>query len=205
MAAPATHIVLAEKVFNRIFEGRNEKLFMMGTSFPDIRYLGAVDRGRTHFDVSKIGDLDNLPDFIAGMKFHSLVDMVREKYVKDNGLYSLFPESKFLTQCVKMLEDKILMTKFDDWDRVARYFDEVIIEEREFGIRVEDIEKWHGFLKALFFSRNASDASVYEFAEMIGRPREMAEEMVRVMNGATNQLRVNQIIENFYDDFEEFI
>src|SRR3989344_5867553 len=106
---------------------------MIGTSFPDIRYLGVIDRDKTHFDISKLGDLDNLPDFIAGMKLHSLVDVVREKYMNDKGLYSLFPESKFLSQGVKMLEDNVLMSKFDDWNRVAGYFDEVVSEEREFG------------------------------------------------------------------------
>lgn len=44
MAAPLTHLVLAERIFQKHFSDQHRKVFLQGTSFPDIRYLGVIDR-----------------------------------------------------------------------------------------------------------------------------------------------------------------
>ncbi|HPR92239.1 MAG TPA: hypothetical protein PLR64_03240, partial [Candidatus Dojkabacteria bacterium] len=53
MAAPITHIVLSEKVLKKFFPRTEKKKFLIGTSLPDIRYLGVVDRNATHFNKVK--------------------------------------------------------------------------------------------------------------------------------------------------------
>ena len=50
MAAPITHIVLASKVYDQFFSNFSKKDFLIGTSFPDIRYLKVIDRNTTHFN-----------------------------------------------------------------------------------------------------------------------------------------------------------
>lgn len=98
MAAPITHIILADKIFNRYFADKDKRDFYVGTSFPDIRYMGIIKREKTHFIDLDIKTLQQLPSFEAGMKFHSLVDIVRENYMRSRGVYSILPESPYITQ-----------------------------------------------------------------------------------------------------------
>lgn len=54
MAAPITHVALTEKIFNNIFHNYDKKEFIIGTSFPDIRYLGTIDREKTRLSVNNL-------------------------------------------------------------------------------------------------------------------------------------------------------
>jgi hypothetical protein len=49
MAAPITHIALAEKLYGQYFSDKNKQDFFVGTSLADIRYLGTIERDKTHF------------------------------------------------------------------------------------------------------------------------------------------------------------
>jgi len=44
---------------------------------------------------------------LAGVKFHSILDRSREKFIIENDIYSLCPKSKYITQSLKILEDEI--------------------------------------------------------------------------------------------------
>jgi len=44
MAAYITHIVLTDKIFDKHFSNKNKAEFYIGTSFPDIRYLGVIKK-----------------------------------------------------------------------------------------------------------------------------------------------------------------
>ena len=49
MAAPATHIVLTDKIYNRYFSDIDRKKFYIGTLFPDIyKIVKKTERARTH-------------------------------------------------------------------------------------------------------------------------------------------------------------
>ena len=50
MAAPITHIVLTNKIFNKYFSNKEKGDFFIGASFPDIRYLKVIKREKTHFN-----------------------------------------------------------------------------------------------------------------------------------------------------------
>lgn len=204
MAAPATHIVLADKVFNLHFKEKDQKVFYIGTSFPDIRYMGIIDREKTHFHNLTLDSLKSLPSFDAGLKFHSLVDKVREKFMQSKGVYSLIPESPFVTQALKFFEDKILYEKRKDWNQVAGYFKSVVNEESSFNIQDSDIEKWHGFLK-MYFTTGPTDQNIRTFVAAIGRPNQMAEEIIRLTQVMVETPKVESIINEFYDSFEELL
>ena len=107
MAAPITHIVLTDKVFNKHFSDKEKEEFYVGTSLADIRYLGVVERDKTHFKNLSLQDVINDNSFDAGLKFHSLVDEVREQFMRKHDYYSLFPKSELLSQASKVLEDII--------------------------------------------------------------------------------------------------
>lgn len=80
MAAPITHLVLAEKIFDEDLSLFDRKEFLLGTLFPDIRYLKTIDHDKTHFNNLKITDLAGGNSFLAGAKFHSIVDDARGLY-----------------------------------------------------------------------------------------------------------------------------
>jgi len=48
MPWPATHILIAEKVYDQYFSHLDRKDFLLGTSFPDIRYPAKLNRHQTH-------------------------------------------------------------------------------------------------------------------------------------------------------------
>ncbi len=97
MAAPITHIVLTQKIFDKYFRRLDHQLFFIGTLLPDIRYLGVIDRKETHYKNLSIKDLNGEKSFLAGLKFHSILDEVREKFIIENDIYSLCMDSKYIT------------------------------------------------------------------------------------------------------------
>jgi hypothetical protein len=73
--------------------------------FPDIRYLKVIEREKTHFKKFGIEEIaQEASAFHAGLKYHSLVDTVRESYMQSRGLYKFAPSSNYMTQAVKCLE-----------------------------------------------------------------------------------------------------
>lgn len=62
--------------------------FLVGTLFPDIRYITHFPREKTHFNVNSLKEVgETSSPFDAGMKFHAWVDRVREEFVISSGIY----------------------------------------------------------------------------------------------------------------------
>lgn len=204
MAAPATHIILADKVFEKYFQDKTKSEFYIGTSFPDIRYLGVIDREKTHFSDLNINTLTSLPAFESGLKFHSLVDEVREKFMRSHNVYSLVPESRYVTQALKFFEDKILYEERNNWDEIASFFKMATNEELSFGVKAADIDKWHRFLHT-YFATKPIDQNIYEFVATINKPKDMAEEIVRLTKMMEDNERLKEMILDFYSHFENLV
>lgn len=151
MAAPIAHIFLALQILAGPLKGRfDEKEFLIGTSFPDIRYLKLIERADTHFHGVTLEDIKKEKDsFRAGMLFHSFVDEKREEYIEKNKIYERLPKFRFTTQSLKFAEDKILRSQFDV-KRYEAYFNEPLAQERAFNISDANITRWHDFLKGYF-------------------------------------------------------
>lgn len=203
MAGPITHIVLTIKVFSRFFKDKDLQKFVVGTSLPDIRYLGLIDRDKTHFKNITLHEIQDLDSFEAGLKFHSLVDRVREAYMVENDYYSLFPESKVTTQAPKLLEDRILYEKITDWKSIIGYFDKVYEEETQLVKSEDYVKKWHKFL-ADHFSDKPDDKKNIDLTTALGFPKEQGEEINRVMHNCQLE-KAEQVINGFYDDFEQLL
>lgn len=148
MAAPWAHIFLAILMLNGLFKGLfNEKEFIIGTSFPDIRYLKVVERAETHVTNVSIEDIMREKNsFRAGLLFHSFVDQVREKYMVELGLYELLPSFRFVTQSLKFAKDQILRSVCDA-SLYVDHFDEILPDERAYGIDEHHLKLWHRFLQ----------------------------------------------------------
>src|ERR1035437_8358942 len=155
MAAPITHIVLANKVFDDFFPKLSKKDFLIGTSLPDIRYLKTIDRKTTHFNGAKLSlsELNQQNSFMAGAKFHAIADQVREKYVVSQNIYYFLPKSKYATRSLKFLEDELFFDKIDNWEEIIKEFLDISFKQIPFNINQQVIEKWYSLLREYFSSK----------------------------------------------------
>ena len=204
MAAPVTHIVLTDKIFDKYFSDKNRKEFYIGTSLPDIRYLGVIERSKTHFDNLTIKYLQTLSSFEAGLKFHSLVDVIREDFMEAKEVYGYLPKTPLAIRALKFSEDKIYYNQRSNWQDIAEIFGTILPEEVALGIKVEDVKKWHAIL-AQYFIEPSIDISVRQFMTMLGMTKENSEEIIDHMKIIENSSSINKIITDFYNSFEELI
>lgn len=201
MASQITHIILAEKGLNRTPCKFDRGSFLVGTVFPDIRYLKVIDREKTHFKGLYLRDiLEERDSFTAGLKYHSLVDEVREKYMVEKGIYDLFPSSKLITQALKAYEDEVLYSNVSDWNQVVAYLDKVLPEETELVEQMDKVKAWHSLMQR-YFKEAPTNSSRKNFILGIGFPKEIVIEI----NKLSEQLRlipkVREIILGLYEDW----
>lgn len=120
---------------------------VVGSEFPDIRYLTRMSRSVTHPEVGGIGDVDVCVDgFERGMKLHVWLDVVREEFVREEvyGVVARYAEGHKAT-LLKLIEEEILADCYDG-RRWSSCFDVVMEGERRFA--GEDvIRKWHGMVQ----------------------------------------------------------
>ncbi|OGZ32620.1 MAG: hypothetical protein A2V69_00870 [Candidatus Portnoybacteria bacterium RBG_13_40_8] len=207
MAAPITHMVLTEKVFDKFFSDKKRKDFYIGTVFSDIGYLGVVDRQSTHFPLQelKLEDVKKEQNsFTAGLKFHSLVDDIRERFIESKNLYSLIPESKYKTQILKLLEDELYYDKISNWDEFIKFLEDILPEERSFNIKEDDIKKWHNILQN-YFSRKPDKQVRKGLAKELNFSEEGQNEIVNLVEQTRLNEKIGQIIEEFHNNFESFL
>lgn len=205
MANQITHIVLAEKKSESLFNKFNQHDFLIGTVFPDIRYLKVIDRDKTHFKELSFQDILNEQNsFTAGLKYHSLVDEVREKYMVEKGIYDLIPHSKFITQSLKIYEDEVLYKNVSDWNKVIAFFDKVLNEEMEFVNQADKINVWHSLMQE-YFKESPTDVSRRNFILAIGFSEEIAVEINKLINQMRQTPEIRQIILDLYENWDSFV
>lgn len=149
-AAPVTHVVLAEKWIAKQekFSDEQKKSFILGTLFPDIRYLGVISRNATHETGVTIQDLKaTQPEFERGKRLHSFVDEVRENLVVKWKIYNLLcripgqrPGQK--ATFLKLVEDEILFQK-RGWSDIRQYLTGLDEGEQKYKISDVDLHRWH--------------------------------------------------------------
>ncbi|MCL5795839.1 MAG: hypothetical protein M1338_05810 [Patescibacteria group bacterium] len=204
MAAPITHIALTEKIFDNFFKDKIRKDFFIGTSFPDIRYLKVIEREKTHYDGLSIADLRKDESFSAGVKFHSILDHAREKFIVENDTYSLCPKSKNITQSLKILEDEIFYRHVKDWTVYAEYLNEILQVERDYGVAEKDLKKWHSLLQQ-YFQQQPDNNAVRNFTRGIGFTEEIADEINQNIAVMRANKKIINIIKNLYKNFDSLI
>jgi hypothetical protein len=204
MATPITHILLAEKVFSKYFSDKDKGDFYRGTVFPDIRYLGEIKRNETHFKDVALSEIKKESSFFAGFKFHSLVDKIRERFIREQNLYSFFPSLKHLKVGVKLIEDKLLYPEIKNWDGIRNHFNRFSEEEFSFGVSRNGVEKWHGLLKS-YFSKQPEKKTMIKFLSELEMPEGMLEEMEPLLKRLDDDPRVIKTMLQFYKEFEKLL
>ena len=165
-AAPVVHVCLAElylKQCQPTYTKKDKEAFIIGTLFPDIRYLARIDRKKTHSEgvtLKNVMQADN--PFTAGKLFHSYVDEQRRKIaLKENiwdhlknipanmpgysGASSKFSKDSFL----KIIEDELCYTTLDAHHTITT-LKSYHKEEEKFRIPYYTIRAWHRNLRSYF-------------------------------------------------------
>ncbi len=202
MAAPAAHVVLAEKIRRKYFSGNDELDFYVGTLFSDIRYLGGIRRDQTHFADVNLSSLADVDAFTAGLMVHSYVDVNREKFVAENDFYALCPKSRFITQSVKIYEDMLFYDLIGDWNHYLRFLDKVIEPERRFGLADDILEKWHDILRD-YLSAKPDPGSIRRFVMAAGYSSDNADEVISNISAISGDPRINDVLLSLPRYFDE--
>ena len=148
MPWPVTHILVVEKVYPRYFNHLERKEFILGTSFPDIRYPAGIDRDQTHFNGISLSKIITKPAFEAGLYFHSFVDEVWNTFIRahETQLFPEIPHNRAMFHTMKILQDRYLYDRFDDWQTIENFFDKVLPIESQFTVSQEMVQHWHAVL-----------------------------------------------------------
>jgi len=221
MASEITHVVLGKKLFDRHFRDRNEKEFFLGTVFPDIRYISDLRRKETHLtDVTLEEVVQEKEAFFVGFKTHSLVDWARMRFiyrhpslfktVKDvlnlEDEISSLPRRKRinLSYALKFLEDEVLYPKIKDWQKYIHFLDQILPQERSFGLPEETIKRWHLMLQD-YFSQKPNEGIRRKYCRAMGFSQEAIEEENRLIKKIKSDKRLCRLPEELYLQLEDFI
>ena len=164
MAAPIAHIFCALALINQgKIKVADEQAFIIGTSFPDIRYLGVIKREQTHENNVVWNDVINASSsFEAGRLLHSLLDRIREEYVITHNLYDHVPTTVYRTHILKFFEDTLLYNQTDDWPKIVSYFNTILPDEQAFGIPDHYIRTWHQLIQQ-YIKQHPNAGNIAEF------------------------------------------
>ncbi|HRE30874.1 MAG TPA: hypothetical protein PLD88_02770, partial [Candidatus Berkiella sp.] len=157
-AGPAMHVTLGEKwiaTFAPEYSEEQKKLFLLGTVFPDIRYLGVIKRNQTHFKgmtLEKVYAADS--PFMRGMYFHSFVDEYRDRCVRKSGIEKTITEIPRHQQgtFLKLIEDQILHSQYR-WPEFKKYLMSIPDDEKKFGLEISALTQWHTGLTFYFSTK----------------------------------------------------
>ncbi len=205
MSAPAVHIILAKKIYDKYCSDKNEADFIRGTSFADIRYTAKLDRNSTHFHKVTLTEIMSANSFMAGLLTHSLVDLSRAQFVRENGLNETLPESKYIGQAVKCYEDSLLYNKLSpkQWQIYIDYFKEYSDEEFTYNIPQETLERWHlsitNSIKQLPHKKN-----IIDFMTFVGSI-DAEDEINRIFPLFEQNPKIKDTIFAYYENFDQIV
>jgi len=150
MAGPIAHIICALSLLQSgALQVTDEKAFIIGTVFPDIRYLNVIDREKTHKDNVQWEDVHSASSsFEKGMLLHSLLDRVRIVHFEQPNEEMIPHIPMMRSQLLKFYEDRIIYHRLDNWNTIIQYFDEIIPEEKEWDISEKALKQWHRFIQS---------------------------------------------------------
>lgn len=149
MAGLIGHIVLALSMLNGPLADKDRTEFILGTSFPDIRYLGVIERDKTHNNGATWATVQaEKSSFKAGIDFHAVVDRVRERYLTQHGVYKILPQHPRIGLLLKLFEDNLLRLQVDNWNEIAHLFDNLPNQDKTLGVPEPAVKRWYQFIQA---------------------------------------------------------
>lgn len=132
------------------------------------------------------------------MYVHSLIDEKREKFLKEQRVYKLLPESWLNSTALKLVEDKIVFDKYGSWDEVVSILENFFDGEYEFEISKEVVRGWHRFLQK-YFVEGPSKMSWKMLICELGFDEKLVDELFIQTDLIEKNEEILRIIEDTYD------
>lgn len=199
MAAPITHLVFAITISS--IDSRD---FLVGNSFPDIRYLGSISREETH--LPNESRIVNTTSFISGVKFHQYIDELRGEYWRKNGIYEKLPKTPLSAQALKFCEDMIFYEKIKDWGVLAEYFRNVVSVESSLFEKIpnNDIVRWYSML-ADYIEVMPTFERIGRFASKLGLHNAAQEQLLAIIDSIITDKSIVDGIKEYYSEMNVYI
>lgn len=170
MPAPITHIVLGKKIHQHFFPHLDFPSFIVGTSFPDIRYTSQLTRTQTHLQNIHLKDVDNKNSFLAGFQIHSLIDLIVNKFNQKKISPFLLKTNIKNNFNLKYYQDKILYPEINNWPQIRSFLDCVYPQETNIGVSKKSVQEWHDWLQE-YFKKGPVKKPLKMFFENIDQPQ----------------------------------
>jgi hypothetical protein len=204
MPWPATHILAAEKAFDRHFQHLDHTVFLLGTCFPDIRYPAGVERERTHRKNITLGEVQEETAFQAGLLFHSLVDGLWNSFIRAHAepLFALVPHNRPMFHTMKILQDKFLYSELTHWDRIVAVFSHIPPEALTFGVDRAMVQRWYAMLSH-YLSKPPNQDDLEMLA--LSLPPDLLADIRSYYQQYQTQPELNRILRAFYRQFDSLL
>lgn len=203
MPAPVTHIVLALIVLP-MMPDKNIDEFLLGTSFPDVRYVAHISRERTHNPNSTWHSIQKeSSSFTAGMDFHALCDRIHEQFMTANKAYDLILASNIHLKgyILKLFEDMIFYDYVTNWPTISDCFDVVLDESLAFGVEKRVIKKWQQGLKYYLSEKPTLTSTIELIAVDYPITHYLMPGCLDMIMPALSNTSLEKIIHEFYTQF----
>ena len=140
-----THLYLGEKYCDaHHFSEEEKEAFLVGTLFPDIRYITHLPREQTHPPTSSLMEVrEGQTPFEQGVHFHVWVDNVREEFAIQSGIYEkIIPYADgHPATLLKFIEEEILGGFYDPLP--YSYIFSTPFDEELLYATSQQVYKWH--------------------------------------------------------------
>ena len=204
MPWPVTHLLISKKVFSKYFSHLDPEPFLIGTSFPDIRYPASINRGITHFKNLPLFEIQSADSFYAGLYFHCLVDHLWNIHLHQHNpvIFDQFPHNPPMIHTMKVLQDVYLYDRMADWQSICRSFDRILPEELQFGVSDKMVRLWHNTLAS--YLRKPPEITDLEMLQ-VSLPADMVERITQYYRIYHDHPVLRRIMQGFYEQIEPLI
>jgi len=196
MASQIAHIVYAKKYFEKYPSTINKDEFILGCVFPDMRRIdGNIKRKDTHRHYDPLDlDFSGMTAFEAGWKFHLYCDMKREEILNKYDFYSLPEAESFWHLSAKLLEDEIVYEKYNNWEKLVLYFNNVPFVETGVHVSRETFSLWYAILAKYIEKKPDSRIMNIMLSKLVGLA-EKADGIVNSIDMLRKNKKVVEILE----------
>jgi len=201
MASQIAHIVYAKKFLENDHPSWIDKdQFLLGCVFPDIRYIDKnISRKETHMHFENIDlDFSGLTSFEAGWKFHLYCDMKREEILNNHNFFEITGD-KFDGRPGKLLEDKLIYTEYNNWEKVCSLMENVSYIETGINVSRETFGHWYAIC-ANYMKKIPDEKVMHIFMSKLNGLASMANDIAQTAKEMEKNEKATTILKKVWEE-----
>jgi hypothetical protein len=166
MPSPISHLYYAQRLAEK-YPVEDMAAYLRGTVFPDIRYLGVIDRSKSHRTDVKLEEvMAEQNSWKRGYLLHCWLDSAWNGYWLQFGLDTDKPSHQTLWMAVKLAEDERLYPSIFDKPGLATVLIRPDDEALAYGVKAGDISRWGKLVGHLLLSPPTADTRAPFYREL---------------------------------------